>query len=344
MPRPVLAPFVALLLLAPAAVSADAPIRVPHAGGVEGRYVKAAGGVRIWYEVQGRGDGPPIVCIAGGPGSSHNTFHLTHDRLGALARVVYLDDRGRGRSDPGRGERPYTIENDVADVEAVRKALHADRIVVYGRSYGGMVAQAYALAHPERVAGLVLSNTLDGARAWQDENIASTHAYLKNQWPERWRRILALRAEGFVSSQDTLALLFSPLHELYFADLANDSSFRASQRGLREPDVPGHAPAVYHAMVGRDPEWTIDGTLKGVEFGPRLSAVRAPTLVIAGRYDRICPPSASERIAAAIPGARLVVFERSGHRPEFEEADRWFAVMKEFVEGISARRGDPSPR
>ncbi len=334
-----------LLALAPAAApgAAPEPIRVPHAGGVEGRLATTPDGLRIWYEVVGDRPGPPIVCIAGGPGSPHNAFHLTHDRLRDVARVVYLDNRGRGRSSPGTGPRPYALELDVADVEAVRRAIGAPTIVVLGRSYGGMVAQAYALAHPDRVSGLILSNTLDGARAWQEENIGSTHAFLARQLPERWQQILDLRAEGFVTSQDTLAGLYGPLNELYYHDLANDSTFRARQHEVRESDIPGSSPDVYHRMVGRDPEWTVGGTLAGVELGPRLGEVRAPALVLAGRYDRICPPSAAARIAAALPDARLVVFERSGHRPEFEEAERWFAVVREFVLGLSAPQATGTP-
>jgi proline iminopeptidase len=167
------------------------------------------------------------------------------------------------------------------------------------------------------------------------------HVFLERQFPERWKRILELRAAGFVTSQDSLVTLMTPLNELYAYDLANDSTFRFRLRDVREADVPGHAPEVYRAMIGRDPDWTVDGTLAGVEFGPRLDSLRVPTLVIAGRYDRICPPSAATRIAAAVPGARLVVFERSGHRPELEQADRWFMTMREFLASVSASPSSP---
>ena len=90
-------------------------------------------------------------------------------------------------------------------------------------------------------------------------------------------------------------------------------------------------------MLGLDPEWKLDGTLAGIELGPLLGAVTAPTLVFAGRYDRICPPSVARRIALALPDARLVVFERSGHRPEVEEADRWFAEIEAFLRGVAGR-------
>jgi proline iminopeptidase len=316
------------LALSPAPAAAEP---VVHAPGVDGRWATTDDGIRVWYEVEGDSLGVPIVLIAGGPGSPHNGFHLTHRRLAGFGRLVYLDNRGRGRSQPGRGARPYTIENDVQDVEAVRRALGAETIVVYGRSYGGMVAQAYALAHPSHVRGLILSNTLDGATAWRNENIAATHEFLKKQFPERWERIEKLHGQGFRTAEDTLAAVFGPLNELYNYDLANDSTFRMRLRDVREAGIPSHSNDVYTAMIGRDPDWTLDGTLSGVELLPGLRSVTAPALVLAGRYDRICPPSASRRIAGALPHARLVVFERSGHRPELEEADRWFGVVSEFL-------------
>lgn len=345
-PGPLLSCLLAAAALAASGVAPRPVVAVPvaHAPGVDGRWAVTDDGVRLWYEVEGDPAGIPIVLVAGGPGSSHHGFHLTHRRLAVLGRVVYLDNRGRGRSAPGHGLRPYTLENDVADIETVRRALGAERIVVLGRSYGGMVAQAYALAHPRRVQALILSNTLDGARAWQEENIAATHRFLARQFPERWERIVRLHEQGALSTVDSVGVLFGPLNELYAYDLANDSTFRARLREVSEPGVPGHAPAVYAAMVGRDAEWRLDGTLADVELGPRLGAIACPTLVLAGRYDRICPPSVARRIAAAIPRAKCVVFERSGHRPEFEEADRWFAVVEEFLRGATSGTTDPGRR
>jgi proline iminopeptidase len=312
----------------------------PHAPSVDARWAVADDGVRVRYEVEGDGAGVPIVLVAGGPGSSHHGFHLTHRRLAALGRLVYLDNRGRGRSDPGVGPAPYTIERDVADVEAVRRALGAERIVLYGRSYGGMVAQAYALTHPARVQALILSNTLDGARAWQEEYIEGTHAFLARQFPERWERIVRLHEARTPAAADTHANLFGPLAEMYHYDLGNDSTYRAGMLAVSEPGVPIHSPAVYRAMIGPDPEWRIEGTLAGVELLPRLPAVAVPALVLAGRYDRICPPSAARRIARALPDARLVVFERSGHRPELEQADAWYAEIEGFLRG---RLDEPAP-
>src|SRR5262249_54669732 len=113
-----------------------------------------------------------------------------------------------------------------------------------------------------------------------------------------------------------------------------DSLFRLRTRPFREEGVPGFNSEVYVGTLGPDPEWTVAGTLAGVELAPQLAAVPVPTMVLAGRYDRITPPVVQRGIARAIRGARLVVFERSGHRPEFEEPVRWNEVMDRFLASV----------
>lgn len=318
------------------ASTADPGEPVAHAPGVRSHWAVTEDSVRVWYETEG--EGVPIVLVPGGPGGTHHSFHLTHRSLARHGRIVYVDNRGRGRSDPGHGAAPYSLVNDVRDVEAVRRALGAERIVIYGRSYGGMVAQAYAIAHPERVRALIVSNSLDGAGAWQASNIDGVKRFLAAHYPDRWDAIVRLHGQGFLTSQDTLATLFSPLSELYNFSPASDSLFRLQTRPFRDPERPSHSSVVYEAMVGKDPEWILDGTLTGVELVPSLRALDVPALVLAGRYDRITPPDVQRTIARAIPNARLHVFEKSGHRPEFEEAEQWRNVVGRFLEETLADR------
>jgi proline iminopeptidase len=322
----------------PGPASAEA---VNHARGVTGHWARTADGLSIWYETEG--EGVPIVLISGGPGASHNPLHLTHHPLAHYGKLVYVDNRGRGKSDRAKGPRGYTIENDVLDLEAVRRSLGAERWIVYGRSYGGMVAQAYAIAHPERVLGLIVSNSLDGASSWEKYNIENVKRYLADQFPEQWDRIASLHEQGYVTSQDTLAAQFRNLGELYSASLENDSLFRAQSTVFRDPEVLGHNRQVYEAMVGPDPDWAVEGTLAGVELAPGLVGVHCPALVLAGRYDRITPPAAQRIIANALPGARLVMFEHSGHRPEFEESARWLRVVGGFLEEVLSAPAPTTP-
>ena len=103
---------------------------------------------------------------------------------------------------------------------------------------------------------------------------------------------------------------------------------------FRDPERVSHNREVYECMVGPDPDWAVEGTLEDVELAEGLADVHCPALVLAGRYDRITPPAAQRIIANALPQARLVMFERSGHRPEFEESARWLRVVGGFLEEV----------
>src|SRR5262249_37224856 len=122
-----------------------------------GRFV-TVNGHRLWYRSSGHGQ-TTILLIAGGPGSSHSYFYPSLDRLADSSRVVYFDAFGRGRSDRAKDPRAYSFAHDVDEVEGLRLALGLGRIAVYGHSYGGIVAQAYALKYPSALSHLILANT-----------------------------------------------------------------------------------------------------------------------------------------------------------------------------------------
>ena len=110
------------------------------------------------------GQGIPLVLLNGGPGCTHHVFHPAFSRAKEFAKVIYCDQRGTGRSDTeGAGEK-YTVKQAVDDLDSLRKSLHVDRWVVLGHSYGGFLAQCYALEYPERLLGLILVAASTGAR------------------------------------------------------------------------------------------------------------------------------------------------------------------------------------
>ncbi len=105
----------------------------------------------------------------------------------------------------------------------------------------------------------------------------------------------------------------------------------------RDPKAVVFNPDVYRAMIGDDPEWTLGGTLAGVELLAGLSNYKGPALIMGGRYDRICPPINQLEIADALENAQLVIFEHSGHAPFIEEPLRFLTVVSEFIREVSAR-------
>ena len=325
-------------------------LSVPSAR-AEGQFATTEDGLKIYYETVGTGI--PIVMIAGGPGADSSHFRYTHTLLRPCGRLVFLDNRGRGRSDDvpsSANSRPaYSLDNDLKDVEAVRKAIGAEKIVVYGHSYGSMVAMAYAARYPQYTLALVTSVGVHGARVWQERNIDGVKRFLQNHFPRRWARIVELHDAGRLTGEGELAQLFQGIVELYAYHPESEHRLHQQFDEYNDPKAVRFNPEVYQMMLGNDPEWTLGGTLKGVELLPELSNYRGPALIMGGRYDRICPPINQMEIAGALENARLVMFERSGHAPFTEEPLRFLSVVSDFLREVAKlqtsddARSIPSP-
>ena len=143
-----------LLTLFGATVSAQ-PAAEP-----QGQFI-VVNGHRLWCRIAGQGS--PLLLIPGGPGSSHSYFYPSMERLANSFQVIYFDAFGRGQSDRAKNPREYSLTNDIDDAEGLRKALGLGQIAVYGHSYGGLVAQGYALRYPQSLSKLILANTCHSA-------------------------------------------------------------------------------------------------------------------------------------------------------------------------------------
>src|ERR1700722_4990235 len=288
-----------------------------------GQFVDVDGG-RIWIESEGSTDRPALLLLAGGPASSHLTFHPYFSALADTYRVLYLDYRGRGKSEHAGSLTDITFERDVSDVEAVRSALGLEQLSIYGFSYGGMVAQAYALAHQERVSRLILANTVHSAEMWQ-KNHENINRELVNQYPEVWERILTLRGQGVRSTDPRMQALYAvhaPLVRFYNPDVA---AKLLSEPGSRNA-------ALYPVFVGDDVEFFIGGEVARLpDFRPRLHELRMPTLILAGRYDRALYPAYQYEFVRYAPQAEFVWMERSGTFAHIEEPEAVFGLLRRFV-------------
>ncbi|MBV9608229.1 MAG: alpha/beta fold hydrolase, partial [Acidobacteria bacterium] len=136
---------------APAAQTGAANVYLMQEGFVD------ANGVMIYFKSIGRGQ--PLVIVHGGPGASHDYFLPNLYLLARHNRVVFIDERGSGRSPQLDDPRQYTIENMVDDLESVRQALGLGKISLLGHSFGGVLAQAYALKYQRNLSHLILAST-----------------------------------------------------------------------------------------------------------------------------------------------------------------------------------------
>jgi proline-specific peptidase len=271
-------------------------------------------GARIHYELHGCEGAPALVLLHGGPGVGDCRDHVSH--LGLLAdefRLLFYDARGSGRSE---AVPPYTHEQWVADLDALTRQVGIETFALLGHSYGGIVAQEYAIAHPERLRQLILVDTSPSTV----ENEESIRRALADGLPdieEGWLRRLF---EGRVESDEELKWMWQSLLPLYF-----DGPF--------DPALPKQiADAAYYHYETHNYAFSVNNPSYDVR--DRLPQVQVPTLVMCGASDWITPLAKSEEIVALLPSSRLEVFERSGHKPMIEEPERFHEVLRAFLKEV----------
>lgn len=272
----------------PAAADATVELDVPVAN------------ARLHVWAVGGGSGVPVIVLHGGPGLSHEYTRPLARLGGGARRVAFYDQRGTGRS-PAEPEARHDLAAHVADLDAVRAALGAERAILVGHSWGGLVALAYVAAHPERVERLILVDSLPPTSwAWMMANRRFD------------TRVAALVAEGLIP-----------------ADLP------PAANGDCSPTLIALLPAYYH-----DPRHPATRDLAGsrchdglleltwehvgaVDLTASLAAVSVPALVIQGQSDPF--GRMADDVAAALPRAaiRTVYLPACGHLP-WEECPRGF--------------------
>jgi proline iminopeptidase len=275
----------------------------------------------IYFDVDGAGlvpDGPrmrerPVAFIIhGGPGGDHSGLKAACAPLAQKMQLVYFDHRGQGRS--ARGDRQkYTLDENVEDMEALRQYLGLGPIVSIGTSYGGMVAMAHAARHPDSVSHLILCVTAahSGFIKRSKEIVAERGtAEQIAQLGELWAGRLDT-AEKMRHYYDVMGPLYSMKHDPAQANQVQD-------RSIHSPDALNRAFAPGGCMLQYD-------------LRPELSRITAPTMIIAGRHDWICPPEFSEEIHRLIPGSDLRIFEESSHSIRIDEPQKFLDAVAGFV-------------
>ncbi len=303
---------------APPPAAVDYPM---HEGWVDAR------GVMIYYETVGRG--APIVIVHGGPGATHDYFLPYLLSLARRNKLVFIDERGSGKS--GRLEDPagYTVENMVEDVEAVRQALVLGKITLLGHSYGGVLAQAYALKYQQNLTHLILCSTFPSTSEMNQVFVKIK----ENMPPELRGRIDAMEKQGLFGhgrewekGRYTDEYMTAAWGEGYFPYVYQNHP-DANYDPLDDGKI---AWGVYREMWGSDGEYVIDGNLKSVEYVDRLSTIHVPTLIIVGDHDEV-DQSLSKQMHEKIAGSEIVVLPKSGHMTFVDQTTMFNEAVRSFL-------------
>jgi proline iminopeptidase len=265
--------------------------------------------VDLAYETYGTaGTATPVIVANGGPGLSH-IYMLQNDvwtRLSHHRQIVFYDQRGTGKSKHVKPDASWGMDAQVADMEAVRTKFGFQKFALVGDSYGGLLAMAYAVAHPEHIEKLILSDS--AAPAWKD-----IVRVLPDVFPDVLDQIATREKNPTANATDQR--IRDHFLMLFYSE-ANRDAYLAGVKDLES--VPQVSAAVQKAT-------------KTLDLTPELSKFKFPTMVITGRFDMNVTPVTAWNIYKAIPGAKFVVFEKSGHLPSYEEPDKYVQVVEEFL-------------
>ena len=279
-------------------------------------FAPASGGAQLFCREVG--DGAPLVVVHGGPDFDHTYLLPDMDRLADAYRLAYYDQRGRGRSRGPLDLGAIDIDLFVEDLECVRRHLGLGSMAVLGHSWGGLLAMHHALAHPDRVSHLVLLNPAPASTA---------DMALGGEERERRRARYGGRMEAIAASPEFAAGNPQAVSQYWSLDFA--TTFKRPEDAAR-------------LKIASTPEDTLRGRAiedrlmerlyddEAFTLLPRLETLRGvPVLVIHGELD-FFPPQCSERIARAIPGAKLVVLPESGHFSYIDAAQALRGALAAF--------------
>lgn len=256
------------------------------------------GDIALHYRAIGVDGKKPVIAFVNSLGTDFRIWDRMIERLGPDFAYVLHDKRGHGLS--STGSDPFSIERHALDLLALLDHLCVEKAVIWGLSVGGLIAQALAGTRPDRVCGLVLSNTghkIGTAESWN-------------------ARITAIRSGGMES----------------VADAIMDRWFTAP---FRVPDN-----ALYHGcrtMLIRQPVDGYCGTCEAIrdaDFTGAVTRISAPTLCIAGENDLSTPPSQLRALAGLVPGAAYAELRACGHIPCIEQPDAYAATALPFLTSL----------
>lgn len=278
----------------------------------------AVNGVRLFVDIEGAGlvpEGPfmrqrhTLIAIHGGPGADHSVCRPFLSQLTDLAQVIYVDLRGNGRSDDG-DPADWTLAQWGDDIHGLCEVLGIQRPIVYGASFGGVVAQAYATRHPDHPAGLILAATA-----------ARTDFELMFKAFESFGNATAARIARAYWSDPT-----PERRQDYFDACLPLYSLTTPDPHMMQRMIVKHPVAMHYN--GPDNE---QGRF---DFHDALAQVSCPALVMSGARDPVMPYPCGERLADALRNAEFQLIDNAAHLLDTDKPATVLHLMREFIKEV----------
>jgi len=260
------------------------------------------------------GHGQPIIVLHGGPDFDQAYLLPDLDRLADAFRLIYYDQRGRGKSAHQVSPEDVTLTSELDDLDRVRQHFHLESVALLGHSWGTVLALEYALRHPERVSHLVLMNPAPAS--------TSDVTIFRNTYREQLGADLVRQREIAASSayQEGDPETVAARYRIHFMHaLMRSADYERLMATMRAGFISQRKEGILKARAVEDRLMRDTWEIQGYDLLPKLRRLDIPTLVIAGDHDFI-PGEVAAHIAGAIPNARLLTLKDCGHFAYLESA------------------------
>jgi proline iminopeptidase len=300
-------------VIAQEVVSAPVESRVPVAG------------ASLYARVVGRGQ--PVIVLHGGPDFDQSYLLPELDQLAKSYRLIYYDQRGRGRSAEGVRPEDVTLASDIDDIDKVRQHFQLDTVTLLGHSWGLVLALEYAVRHPEHVSRLVLMNP---APASARDFASFRKVYIREIGAEMDRQSAIIASPAYREGDPAAVTARYRIH--FKPALVRLTDYERLMTRMQTDFYRQGAAGIVKARAVEDRLRAETWETPGYDLLPRASELRIPTLVMAGDHDFI-PVEFASHIAQAIPGAKLVVMKDCGHFSYLECPD----AVRRALDAFDAR-------
>ncbi len=301
-------------------------MRQVQAGGIRTVPVTTPSGTyRVWTKQTGSSDDAQLLLLHGGPGATHE-YLLAFDSFLPQAGVEYhyYDQLGSGWSDAPDDPSLWQVDRFVDEVEQVRAALGLEQLVLYGQSWGGILAIEYALAHPGALKGLVLSNMMASIPAY---NRYADEVLVPRQDPERIAAIKAHEAAGTTDDPEYDALLMAehyPEHVLRLpVEEWPEPVVRSFSRINKQVYVPMQGPS----------ELGASGVLSDWDRFDDLARIEVPTLVIGAQHDTM-DPEHLRAMAERLPRGTYLHCPEGSHLAMYDDQQTYMTGLVEWLQAL----------
>ena len=286
-----------------------------------------SGEFRVWTKEIGDNARVKLLLLHGGPGGTHEFFEIFDDYLPATGlEYIYYDQLGSKPSDQPDDPDLWDLDRFVDEVEQVRRALSLDRsnFVLFGQSWGGILAIEYALRFQEHLKGLVISNMMSSCRAY---NAYATDVLMPAMNQEVLAEIKGFEARGETSSPRYMDLLVQHHYVHHVLRLPPERWPEPINRAFENLN-----PAVYVPMQGPS-ELGLSGKLSDWDRTEDLERITVPTLVIGARHDTMDPAWMS-MMARRLPKGRYLECPNGGHLAQWDDSEAYFRGLIDFLRDI----------